>query len=229
VSADFDRFSGNYRDETQRSIDFIGQEHDFFVQTKVRHLLRVATRRVGDPKGLKVLDVGCGVGLTDIHLVGHVAGVFGTDISKESIEVAATRVPAATYLAYDGKALPFPDDSFDITFAIGVVHHASPQEWGDLVREMQRVTRSNGLVVVFEHNPYNPLTRKAVRACAFDEGVELLSKTTTTRLMRTSGLDVVDDAYIVFFPWSFPGADRLESLLRWLPLGAQYFVAGRKP
>jgi ubiquinone/menaquinone biosynthesis C-methylase UbiE len=228
VPADFDRFSGSYRDETQRSIDFIGQDHDFFVQRKVARLLDIAARRVGDPKGLKILDVGCGVGLTDVHLIGHVAELCGTDISAESVEVAARRVPEATYRAYDGRVLPFPDETFDVTFAIGVVHHAPPSEWSSLIREMRRVTSPKGLVVVFEHNPYNPLTRKAVRDCAFDEGVELLSKARATKLLRTSGLDPLEDAYIVFFPWSFPGADRLEGLLSWLPLGAQYFVAGRK-
>ena len=45
MSADFDRYQKSYRDEVQRSIDFMGQELDFFVEAKVDSLLDIAGRR----------------------------------------------------------------------------------------------------------------------------------------------------------------------------------------
>jgi hypothetical protein len=94
-----------------------------------------------------------------------------------------------------------------------------------LLEEMGRVTKRDGLTVVFEHNPLNPLTRRVVRDCAFDEGVELLGRRELERLYRAAGLAVVEAEYLLFFPWR---ADALERRLTWLPFGAQYVVAGRR-
>src|SRR2546430_16092481 len=108
------------------------------------------------------------------------------------------------------------------------MHNVAHSPRSNLVEEMAHVTTPHGLVVILEHNPLNPLTRLAVSRCDFDEDVILLSKRATKRLFRTHALSVMDEAYILFFPWSFPGADRFEALLGVVPLGAQYFVAGRR-
>ena len=89
---------------------------------------------------------------------------------------------------------------------------------------MARVTKPDGLVAVFEHNPLNPLTRRVVRSCAFDEGVELIGRRELEQLFRAASLTVADSEYLLFFPWR---AEAVERRLTWLPLGAQYVVAGR--
>jgi SAM-dependent methyltransferase len=228
MTSEFDQYSNSYQDKVQKSIDFIGQDHDYFVRAKARRLTDVARRRIGDPKQLNVLDVGCGVGLTDSHLIGEFGDVYGADVSQETIKVAAQANPAVTYRAYDGNELPFSDDHFDVTFAVGVIHHVPPSSWSDLVKEMARVTSPRGLLIIFEHNPFNPLTRLAVRRCEFDSDVVLLSKRKTERLLLTSGLSVVEDAYILFLPWALPFSNQVETLLRRAPIGAQYFVAAGK-
>jgi SAM-dependent methyltransferase len=224
---DFDRFSESYRDDVQRSIGFLGQDHDFFVRHKVGHLLRLTERWVGDPAGLTALDVGCGIGLTDRYLTDRFGDVHGVDVSPRSLAVAREAHPSVRYQVYDGATLPFPDGSVDVSFAIGVLHHVPVSARGAFVAEMARVTASGGLAVVFEHNPYNPLTRLAVDRCDFDEGVIIPSKRSTTRLFRANGVRVIEGPYVLFFPWAFPGSTGLERSLRWLPLGAQYVVAGR--
>jgi SAM-dependent methyltransferase len=228
MHSDFDSHSDTYRDDVQRSIGFLGQPHDFFVRHKVGHLLRLSRRWVGEPKDLSILDVGCGIGLTDGHLVGGFGRVEGADVSKESLVVARAANPSVAYHEYDGETLPFPDASFDVAFAIGVLHHVPVSARSSFVRELGRVAAPTGLSVVLEHNPYNPLTRVAVDRCDFDEGVIIPSKLSTSRLFRANGLRVLEDPYVLFFPWSFPGSGRLEALLRWAPIGAQYIVAGRR-
>src|SRR5207302_222546 len=79
--------------------------------------------------------------------------------------------------------------------------------------------------LAFEHNPLNPLTRRVVRDCAFDEGVELLGRRELERLYRGAGLEILGAEYLLFSPWRM---DALERRLTWLPLGAQYVVAGTK-
>ena len=135
--------------------------------------------------------------------------------------------PGVTYQDYDGTTLPVPDASFDLTFAIGVLHHVPVRLRASFLDEARRATAPGGLVVVLEHNPLNPLTRLAVQRCDFDEDVILPSRGLTTRLFRRSRLSVVEEPYVLFVPWRFPGSDAIERGLRWLPLGAQYVVAGR--
>ena len=176
-----------------------------------------------------MLDVGCGPGETDSFLEGAFGSLHGVDLSAPMIERAAERNPWAGYSSYGaGEPLPYAEGSFDLSFAICVFHHVPPAERPSLLREMRRVTRPGGVVAIFEHNPWNPLTRKAVRDCPFDEGVELISRSEARRLMHGALLEQVESPYIVFFPRTGVRRDRIERRLHWLPLGAQYYVAGRR-
>jgi SAM-dependent methyltransferase len=228
MHSDFDRYSDTYRDDVQRSIGFLGQDHDFFVRHKVGQLLRLTRRWVGEPKDLSILDVGCGIGLTDGYLAERFGSVLGVDVSEESLAIAKDANPTATYQAYDGETLPFSDGSIDVTFAVGVLHHVPVSARSRFIREMGRVTAPSGLAVVLEHNPYNPLTRLAVDRCDFDEGVILPSKRFTTALFRANGLRIVEAPYVLFFPLRGRVFRAGERGLGWLPLGAQYVVAGRQ-
>jgi len=184
VKAEFDRFDQTYEAELDDAISFAGQEHEFYVKAKARRLLELARRRLGD-RPLGVLDVGCGVGLTDRHLLPHVDSLEGVDPSPAMVARARAENPG---------------------------------------EEMGRGTKPDGLVAVFEHNPLNPLTRRVVRTCAFDEGVVMIGANELARLFRAARLRVTDREYLLFFPWR---ADALERRLTRLPLGAQYVVTGR--
>ena len=188
MSRDFDDYRHTYRDEVQRSIAFSGQDVGFFTDVKARLLCELAERAFGEIGALSVLDVGCGVGLTDDALKGR----------------------------------------FDLAFAICVLHHVDPPDRPAFVTEVTRVVRPGGLVVVIEHNPMNPLTRKAVARCDFDEGVELASRKEARALFASRGLQPVEHPYILFFPWRGNAPRRVERWLTRLPFGAQYIVAGRK-
>ncbi|MEA2406357.1 MAG: hypothetical protein QOE69_476 [Thermoleophilaceae bacterium] len=228
MSAHFDPYADRYEDEVEQSIAFAGQEHEFYVEVKACALLELAREQLGDLSRVRALDVGCGVGLTDGHLIPALGAVEGVDVSEPEIERARAANPAADYRAYDGGTLPFPDDRFDLTFAICVVHHVEPPDRPRLLAEMARVTRPGGLVAVFEHNPLNPLTRLAVRNCSFDEGVVLVGARSLARQLRGAGLTVLASRYVLFFPWRGERLRRLERRLAPVPLGAQYLVAARR-
>ena len=85
-----------------------------------------------------------------------------------------------------------------------------------------------GKLVVVEHNPFNPLTRKVVDACPYDKDAVLLQASETASLFGSAGLHSLRRDYIVFFPRILSFARFLERHLRWCPLGAQYVVIGRK-
>jgi SAM-dependent methyltransferase len=228
MSNDFDRYRHTYQDDVQRSIGFSGQDVGFFTDVKASLLRDAAQRLVGPADELSVLDVGCGVGLTDAYLEGRFRSLHGVDVSEGAVAEASGANPWATYAAYDGRRLPFEDGRFDVAFAICVLHHVDPPERQAFVKELGRVVRAGGVVLIFEHNPYNPLTRVAVNRCDFDRGVVLEPRRRTRRLFRSGGLEPLEAPYILFFPWRARVLRAAERALGWLPLGAQYVVAARK-
>jgi hypothetical protein len=90
------------------------------------------------------------------------------------------------------------------------------------------VLKPGGVLFIFEHNPYNPLTRRAVNNCPFDADAVLLTRRRSSRLVKRAGLETTEERYILFFPWEGSTFRAIETHLRWLPMGAQYFVSGRR-
>jgi SAM-dependent methyltransferase len=225
VSDSFDRYADSYVDDVQRSIAFARTEHDYFTRRKAGTLVELAARHVGAPGSLRVLDVGCGIGATDRHLAAAFAQLYGVDVSGEAVERALQLNPSVRYDAYDGKRIPHGDASMDLAFATCVLHHVEPGSRPGFAAELARVARPGGLVVVFEHNPLNPLTRRAVRGCEFDRGVVLSGRRTTRRLLEGAGLTAVEARYIIFTTSTRERVIGAERRLGRVPLGAQYYVA----
>jgi SAM-dependent methyltransferase len=223
--AEFDHHVDHYRDEVQTSISFSGQEVAFFHRRKAEVLVELANRLVGDPGQLSALDVGCGVGSIDHFLAGRFGRLCGVDTAPVALGRGARENPEVTYLAADGGQLPFPTGAFDVAFAVCVLHHVPPPYRVEFGRELRRVVRDGGLVVVFEHNALNPLTRLAVSRCEFDEGVELLTRGASTRVLSGAGLTPVEARDVIFTPFDHRLARRLDQALGRVPLGAQHYVA----
>jgi SAM-dependent methyltransferase len=227
--AEFDQYSDSYRDAVEDSISFVGADLDFFTRAKARLLLELADGAVGAPEALAFLDVGCGPGETDRLLEGRVGGLAGVDVAPGMLERARRSNPWAEYRGYsEGEALPFEQGTFDVCFAICVFHHVPREQRIPLVAEMVRVCRPRGLIALFEHNPLNPLTRKAVRGCKFDRDAELLTRREALQLLTEAGLRP-NGRYIEFFTRDSGLLRGVESRLGWLPLGAQYAVFANRP
>ncbi|MEO6628696.1 MAG: class I SAM-dependent methyltransferase [Aquihabitans sp.] len=229
MTADFSDHVDSYRDEVGASVSFSGKDVDYFAKRKASQLLDVVTRHLGDPTDLSALDIGCGVGVTDAHLVGMFGELSGIDLAADAVKVAALRNPKVSYCSYDGTTLPYDDASFDVAFTICVLHHVDQHDRGAFSAEMARVVRPGGLMVIFEHNPYNPLTRVAVSRCEFDQGVELLNRREATDLLMGAGLELVERRYMLFVPIDGSLATRVDHALRRVPLGAQHYVVGQRP
>ncbi len=225
--ADFERHKETYRQEIQKSISFIGQDLDFFTRVKVNCLLDLTRRYVGDPTRLKILDVGCGVGITDRYLTGHFKKLDGIDLSPGVVRKAKSLNPKGSYRHYAGKTLPYPSGSIDVTFAVCVMHHVAPEGLSRFASEAARVTKKDGLIVIFEHNPLNPLTQIAVSRCEMDNDAILLGMGKVQRLL-VENAHIVESNYILFTPFQAPFFRSLDRYLGWLPFGAQYYVAAKK-
>ena len=145
------------------------------------------------------------------------------DVSAKSLEVARAKNPGVAYHhAFDGT-LPFADASFDVVFTICVWHHVAPGNGRGFLSELSRVTAQGGLLLVYEHNPWNPLTRLVVSRCSLDKGAVLLSARQAARRVGQFGFEKIVTDYLMFLPFRSHIIRRWESaILRRIPLGAQY-------
>lgn len=224
----FDDYVESYKNEVDDSIGFIGQDVDFFIEIKAELLLKLAEKNFTDLNSINVLDIGSGVGLVDRFLKVKIQNLYGVDVEDGVVEKAKQNNPEVNYSLYSGAKLPFEDNMFDLCFAINVMHHVPPVMWENFSGEMHRVLKPGGIAAVFEHNPVNPLTRLAVARCEFDRDAVLLNHGKIKSLFKNAGFKLFEDRFIVFFPFKAKLFRGIESLLGWLPLGAQHYVTGRK-
>jgi SAM-dependent methyltransferase len=227
VSRTFDDYSDRYEAVVQRSIDFSGLEHTFFLKAKARVLAELFGTHFGQGAKPSLLDVGCGVGRLHAHLTEVAGHLAGTDSSWTSIARARFDNPEVDYRESLEGQIPWADASFDVTLAVCVMHHVRPADRIGLLREMRRATRSGGLVVVIEHNPWNPLTRLAVARCPFDADAEIFGARTACNMLRQASLQQVKRRHFLFFPTAANYAALFERRLGVIPLGAQYMAWGR--
>src|SRR5262249_15393803 len=110
-----------------------------------------------------------------------------------------------------------------------VFHHIEPSDRAHWARELRRVLRPGAAFFLFEHNPYNPLTVRVVRNVPFDEGVRLLRPGNASSLLRDTGFKTSRPWFYFFFPAFLRALRPLEAALKHVPIGAQYFVVGRRP
>ena len=225
---DFDGFADEYRVIHTQNIKLSGADSFYFAEMKVRLLQSLETDRP-----LRVLDVGCGDGTTEqfMQLYFPQWQTEGIDISAKSIEVATKRkLIRANFAVYDGCNFPFADESFDVVFIAGVLHHIDFALHQALMKEICRTLKKGGRLVLFEHNPLNPLTRYLVNTCVFDLQAKLLQHYYASKLLVENGLLIKEKKFIIFFPRKglLSKLIFLEKYLDWLPLGGQYFIWAEK-
>lgn len=229
--AEFDRFAENYREIHTKNIQGIsGADSDYFGKYKVEI---VKKEWGGVERQCSILDLGCGDGMNAVHFERYFTEMeyFGIDISEESIRQAAKLEKQNIHFAcYNGTKIPYQDGCFDVILIACVLHHVPQAEQIGLLRECRRVLKKNGAVYIFEHNPWNPVTRKIVDQCVFDQDAVLISKRTMYQMLRQAGFEKIKAAYTIFFPRKgiLKKLAGLETWLGWLPLGGQYYTAAKK-
>jgi SAM-dependent methyltransferase len=96
--------------------------------------------------GQRVLEIGVGMGADFIRFAKAKARICGIDISQRSLGLARQNAEvngiAPILLSADGESLPLPDESFDLVYSWGVLHHTADIERA--LREIHRVLRPHG-------------------------------------------------------------------------------------
>lgn len=103
-------------------------------------------------EGKAILDVGCGTGTYVRRFRAYSEDVHGLEVEPERVAEASRELP--NIVCGVGEALPFPDARFDLVFSNEVIEHVEDDRL--TAREMVRVTRPGGLVVIFAPNRLYP-------------------------------------------------------------------------
>ena len=106
--------------------------------------------RLGLSPADRVLDIGCGTGVTTRAVSERAASVVGVDHSQSQLTRATRKGLDAALVRADAESLPFPDDAFDAVVSVGtIIYLPDPVAALD---EARRVTRPNGRILVAGFN-----------------------------------------------------------------------------
>jgi SAM-dependent methyltransferase len=228
--AQFDKFADEYRALHAQNITITGEDPNYFVEYKVRDVHTQVLACGQRNEHLTILDFGSGVGnsIPFFHRYFPSCHLVCADVSERSLEVARRRFgKLADYVLFTGETLPFESGAFDVAFSACVFHHIPDIEHTPLLRELRRTLSSRaGRLFLYEHNPLNPLTVHAVNTCAFDSDAILIPSWKMRKKFRNAGYSNVTVCYRVFFPRFLKRLRFLEYRLPFLPIGAQYCIAG---
>jgi SAM-dependent methyltransferase len=227
MAAEFDAYARDYDLLLKDPIrDRFAGNSLFFHERKLRVLLDYLARRAQVPGKLRWLDIGCGRGELLRLGAAHFAEAAGCDLSADMLKYCSgLRVIPQR----EAALIPFGDRGFDVVSAACVYHHLGQGERMAMTREASRVLRPGGVFVIFEHNPWNPVTRAIVRRTPVDANAVLLSLPETKRLMRCAGLALSAARFYLFFPERlYRRCAGVESRLGFIPVGGQYAVFARQ-
>ena len=139
-------------------------------------------------KDLEVLEIGCGLGTDGAQFAKAGARYTGVDLTEAAVELAQKRFElfqlTGTFRTADAENLDFPDNSFDVVYSHGVLHH-TPDTAG-AIKEVHRVLKPGGraIVMLYHRNSYNYrvnisiLRRAGVHLLRWQGGVNLVHRLT---------------------------------------------------
>ena len=110
-------------------------------------------------RGLRVLEIGCGMGTDGAQFAKAGANYTGVDLTDAAVELARKRFQVSglegEFRVADAERLDFPDESFDVVYSHGVLHHTPDIEAA--VREIHRVLKPGGraIVMLYHRGSYN--------------------------------------------------------------------------
>ena len=196
---------------------YLEQRQDFEAHGRARYSLEPYIfdfAQFQSARGLRVLEVGVGMGADYLEWLKSGANAVGVDFSATSIETARRRCELAGFRpelqVADAERLPFPDNSFDVVYSYGVIHHSPDTQ--ECVQQAWRILRPGGQArIMVYHHPsitglmlwlrYGLLRGKSLRQSVFDH-LESPGTKTYTRVEALALLKGFEDIKmkVVFSP-----------------------------
>ncbi len=211
-----------------------GDSADDFIAVKVRWLLR-RWPELRANASCSILDYGCGTAtlLRLMRAAGIQGRLTGTDVSIGMLREAARNWPSdrppPLLQIQNGVATGLPAESFDLIIISAVLHHVAVPQRNAVYAELHRLLRPDGKLVVFEHNPWNPITSYIVARTPIDRNAVLLPPREVTVALTAGGWRDIRTSHLMFLPPRLGTlATAAEQAFGWLPIGGQYAVTASK-
>ena len=142
------------------SSEFDLEKEQFFKKSNIK-----LVQLLGDVKGKKVLDVGCGIGSLSFYLAQEGADVIGIDLSSNLIEYCKEQSKvlgmAIEFKIMNAQIPDFEEESFDIILGSRIIHHLP--DIGLFFNTCKRLLKTKGFIAFIEplkRNPIVELNRK---------------------------------------------------------------------
>jgi ubiquinone/menaquinone biosynthesis C-methylase UbiE len=109
--------------------------------------------------GLRVLEIGCGCGSEAERFARAGACYTAVDLTKAAVSITQTRFQLTglkgNFIQGDAECLPFADESFDLVYSHGVLHHTP--DTPRTIREIYRVLAPGGraVIMLYYRNSFN--------------------------------------------------------------------------
>jgi len=218
----FDEFTENYNLLLNDSTKFFSSSEQYFAQYKVDEVKRNLASTPAT-----ILEYGCGIGRNIDYLKAAYpdALIEGSDISEASLELARQLNPGINFFNEENNS--DQSKTYDLIFIAGVFHHIPPLMRDNIISNLKQRLSSVGSIFIFEHNPYNPVTKNIVDNCPYDEDAILLKPTELKSRLKNASFTIINTGYCLFVPPRLKFLIFLERYLGWLPLGGQYWVHAR--
>ena len=138
--------------------------------------------------GMKVLEIGCGLGTDGAQFAKAGAYYTGVDLTEAAVELARRRFELfnlpGKFKTADAENLEFADASFDLVYSHGVLHHTPDTDRA--VKEIHRVLRPGGraVIMLYHRDSYNyrlnisVLRRAGARLLKSESGIRLVQRIT---------------------------------------------------
>jgi SAM-dependent methyltransferase len=234
VKNNFDDYVHSYENALKKQLSFFDDNIEYFAEYKVNIVRSCISGSPG-----KILEYGCGVGrnLPFLKKTFPDAELYACDVSEKSLAVAEEKNKSVHFF-YCGiendiaspTSVPrarTTEDGYDLIFVANVYHHIPLTMRRKVTQKIKNMLVNNGILFVFEHNPYNPVTRHMVNTCPFDSDAVLMSMKKMMRLLSEEKFTIEMNRYAVFFPSFLRKLRLFEQKLGWLPFGGQYYIMAR--
>lgn len=227
---EFDAYADGYAAGMENPLKkIVGKNPNEFLIPKIQILTELIECQRSTPR---VLDFGCGTGemLALLALAKPEWTLFGADISQQMINEAEKRhliLKQNATLLYIEQALD-GNNKYDMIYASCVFHHIAPKDWVKTLRVIANCLEKDGLFVMFEHNPWNPITKWVVNHTEIDKNANLFSALTAGSIIREAGMYIEKTRHFMHLPPSMALAGFVDRLFGVLPLGGQYVCVAKK-
>ena len=121
--------------------------------------MRYIHKKLGDIKGKRLLDVGCGLGEASTYFAMRGADVTATDLSSGMLrvtsELAALNGTSVKTHKASAEGLNIPEGQlFDIVYTGNLLHHVDVEK---TLLQMKAVLKPGGTLVTWDPLHYNPV------------------------------------------------------------------------